>query len=118
VELVVVEAMVLADVVVAVVVAVAPFSPGVYPLALGASLGVYPLTLGASLGILAASVRAYPPWCQPSVALFSSVLQQRGQLLLVEAVEDPSQVVVVVVVYISSECVNWEVDQFHHPSWY
>jgi hypothetical protein len=35
----------------------------------------------------------------------------------VEAVEDPSQVVVVVV-WISSECVDWEVDQFHRPSWY
>jgi hypothetical protein len=104
VELVVgVEAVVLA------VVGVAPFSPGVsplalgaspgvYPLALGASPRVYPLALGASPGIPAASARAYPPWCQPSVALSSSVLEQLGQLLLVEAVEDPSQVVVVVVV--------------------
>ena len=79
-------------------VAVAPFSPGVSPLALGASPGVYPLALGASPGVLAASAHAYPPWCLPSVALSSSVQQQLGQLLLVEAVEDPSQVVVVVVV--------------------
>jgi hypothetical protein len=63
-----VEAVVLATV------AVALFSPGVSPLA-----------LGASPGVLAASVRAYPPWCQPSVALSSSVLQQLGQLRLVEA---------------------------------
>jgi hypothetical protein len=42
-----------------------------------------------------------------------------GQLLLVEAVaEDPSLLVVAGVVYISSECVDWEVNQFHHPSWY
>jgi hypothetical protein len=114
VELVVVEAVVLADVVVVVAVAATPFSPGVSPLA----PGVYPLTLGASPGVPAASTLAYPPWCQPSVALSSSVWQQLGQLLLVEVVEDPSQVVVVVVVYISSECVDWEVDQFHHPSWY
>jgi hypothetical protein len=52
-----VEAVVLADV----VVAVAPFSPGVSPLALGASPVVYPLDLGASPGVLAASARAYPP---------------------------------------------------------
>ena len=94
----------------AIAVDVVPFSPGVSPLALGASPVVYLLALGASPGVPAASTRAYPPWCQPSVALFSSVLQQRGQLLLVEAVEDPSQVVVVVV-YISSECVDWEADQ-------
>jgi hypothetical protein len=111
---VVVEAVVLADVVVAI--AVAPFSPGVFPLAPDAFPGVYPLTLGASPGVPVVSARAYPPWCLPSVALSSSMLQQRGQLLLVEAMEDPSQVVVVVVVYISSECVDWEVDQFHHPS--
>jgi hypothetical protein len=92
---VVVEAVVLVDVVV--VVATAPFSPGVSPLALGASPDVYPLALGASLGVPAASARAYLPWCLSSVALSLSVLQQRGQLLLVEAVEDPSQVVVVVV---------------------
>jgi hypothetical protein len=66
-----VEAVVLA--VVIVVVAVAPFSPGVSPLALGASPGVYPLALGASPGVPAASTCAYPPWCQPSVALSSSV---------------------------------------------
>jgi hypothetical protein len=97
VELVVeVEAVVLAAV--AVVVAAASFSPGVSPLTLGASPGVYPLALGASLGIPATSARAYPPWCLPSVALFSSMLQQRGQLLLVEAVEDPSQVVVAVAI--------------------
>jgi hypothetical protein len=97
VELVVeVEAVVLAGV--AIAVAVAPYSPGVSPLALGASPGVYPLALGASPGVPAASARAYPPWCQPYVALSSSVLQQLGQLRLVEAVEDPSKFVVVVVV--------------------
>jgi hypothetical protein len=89
-----VEAVVLA----AIHVVVAPFSHVVSPLALGASPGVYPLVLGASTGVPAASARAYPPWCLPSVALSSSVLQQRGQLRLVEALEDPSQVVVVVVV--------------------
>jgi hypothetical protein len=93
---VVVEVVVLAAIVV--VVAVVPFSPGVSLLALGASLGIYPLALGAYPGIPAASARAYPPWCQPSAALSSYVLQQLGQLRLVEAVEDPSQVVVVVVV--------------------
>jgi hypothetical protein len=81
-----------------VVVVVAPFSPGVSPLALGASPVVYLLALGASPSVPAASTRAYPPWCQPSVALSSSVLQQLGQLLLVEVVEDPSQVVVAIVV--------------------
>jgi hypothetical protein len=55
-----------------VTVAVAPFSPGLSPLALGASPGIYPLALGASLGVPAASVRAYPPWCLPSVALSAS----------------------------------------------
>jgi hypothetical protein len=109
---VVVEAVVLAAV------AVAPFSPSVSPLALGASPSVYPLALGASLSVPAASARVYPPWCLPSIALSASVLQQRHQLRLVEAVEDPSQVVVVVVVQISSKCVDWEVDQFHHPLWY
>jgi hypothetical protein len=95
VELVVeVEAVVLA----AVAAAVALFSPSVSPLSLGASPGVYPLALGASLAVPTASARAYPPWCQPSVALSSSVLQLRDQLRLVEVVEDPSQVVVVVVV--------------------
>jgi hypothetical protein len=82
----------------AVVLAVAPFSPGVSPLAPGAFPGVYPLALGASLSVLATSARAYPPWCLPSVPLPSSMLQQLGQLLLVEVMEDPSQVVVVVVV--------------------
>jgi hypothetical protein len=81
---VVVEAVVLVDV------AVAPFSPGISPLALGASPGVYPLTLGTSLGVPAASARAYPPWCLPSVALSAFGLQLRDQLRLVEAVEDPS----------------------------
>jgi hypothetical protein len=90
---VVVEAVVLV-VVVVVAVATVPFSPGVSPLA----PGVYPLALGASPGVPAASERVYPPWCLQYVALSSSVLQQRGQLLLVEAMEDPSQVVVVVVV--------------------
>jgi hypothetical protein len=82
----------------AVAVVVAPFSPGVSPLTFGESPGVYPLALGASPGVPAASARAYPPWCLPSVALSASVLQQRGQLRLVEVVEHPSQVVVVVVV--------------------
>jgi hypothetical protein len=81
-----VELVVVVEAVVLVVVAVAPFAPGASPLA-----------LGASFGVPAASVRAYLPWCQPSVALSSSVLQQLGQLWLVEAVEDPSQLVVVVV---------------------
>ena len=81
------------------VVAVAPFSPGVSPLALGEFPGVYPLALGASPGVPAASARAYPPWCQPSIALSSFELQPLGQLRLVEAVvEDPSLLVVVVVV--------------------
>jgi hypothetical protein len=71
VELVVeVEAMVLADVVVVVV--VVPFSPIVSPLALSVFPGIYPLVLGASPGVPAASVRAYPPWCLPSVALSAS----------------------------------------------
>jgi hypothetical protein len=88
---VVVVAMVLA------VIAVAPFSPSVSPLALGASPGIYPLALGASPGVPAASVRAYLPWCLPSVALSASGLQLWDQLWLVEVVDDPSQVVVVVV---------------------
>jgi hypothetical protein len=75
-----VEAVVLATV------AVAPFSPGVSPLA-----------LGASPGVPTASARAYLPWCLPSVALSASRLQLRDQSRLVEAMEDPSQVVVVVV---------------------
>ena len=49
------EAVVLAAVV------VAPFSPGISPLA-----------LGASPGVPAASARAYAPWCLPSVALSAS----------------------------------------------
>ena len=60
------------EAVVLVVVAVAPFSPDVSPLALGASSGVYPLALGASPGVPAASTRSYPPWCLPSVALSAS----------------------------------------------
>jgi hypothetical protein len=47
---------------------------------LGAFPGIYPLALSASPGVPAASALAYPPWCLPSVALFSSVLQQQGQL--------------------------------------
>jgi hypothetical protein len=89
---VVVEAVVLA----AVVVAVATFFPGVSPLALNVAPSVSPLALGASPGVPAASACAYPPWCLPSVASSSSELQLLGQLLLVEAMEDPSQVVVVV----------------------
>jgi hypothetical protein len=58
---VVVEAMVLADVAVVVVVAVAPSFPGVSLLVLGAALDVSPPTLGASLGIPAASEHAYLP---------------------------------------------------------
>jgi hypothetical protein len=73
-------------VVAVVLAAVAPFSPSVSPLA-----------LGASPGVPAAFARAYPPWCLPSIALSASWLQLRDQLRLVEAVEDPSQVVVVVV---------------------
>jgi hypothetical protein len=64
------EAVVLADVVVAVV--VAPFSPTVSPLAPGAIPVVYPLVLGASPGVPTASARAYPPRCLPSVALSAS----------------------------------------------
>jgi hypothetical protein len=65
-----VEAVVLA----AVAVVAAPFSPGVSPLALGASPSVYPLALDASPSVPVASARAYPPWCQRSVALSSFVL--------------------------------------------
>jgi hypothetical protein len=65
-----VEAVVLADV--AIVVAAAPFSPGVSPLAPGAFPDVYPLSPGASLGIPAASVHACPPWYLPSTALSAS----------------------------------------------
>jgi hypothetical protein len=65
--------------VVLVAIAVAPFAPSASPLA-----------LGAYLGITAASVRAYPPWYQPSVALSASGLQLQDQLRLVEDLEDPS----------------------------
>jgi hypothetical protein len=40
---------------------VAPFSPGVSPLVLGAALDVYPPALGASPGVPAASELAYLP---------------------------------------------------------
>jgi hypothetical protein len=55
------EAVVLADVVVAV--AVVPFSPGVSPLSLspGAFPGVYPLSPGASPSVPVASAHVYPP---------------------------------------------------------
>jgi hypothetical protein len=99
VELVVeVEAVVLVAVAAAVDVDVVSFSAGVSPLAPGAFSSVYPLALGTSLGVPTSSAHAYPPWCLLSAALFSSVLQQMGQFLLVEAMEDPSQVVVAVVV--------------------
>jgi hypothetical protein len=82
-----------------VAIAVAPFSPGVSPLAPGTFSDVYPLSPSASLGVPAASVRAYPPWCLPSVASSSSELQPLGQLRLVEAVvEGPSLLVVARVV--------------------
>jgi hypothetical protein len=60
---VVVEAVVLADVAVVVVVAVAaaPSFPGVSLLIFGAALDIYPPALGASLGVPAASERAYLP---------------------------------------------------------
>jgi hypothetical protein len=100
-------------------VAVAPSFPDITPLFPDATPGVSLLSPSASLGVPAASVRAYLPWCQPFVASSSSELQPLGQLRLVEAaVEDPSLLVVVGVVYISTECVDWEVDQLHHPSWY
>jgi hypothetical protein len=67
---VVVKAVVLA----AVAVATAPFSPGVSPLALGASLDVYPLSPGASLGVPAASVHACSPWYLSSATLSASGL--------------------------------------------
>jgi hypothetical protein len=103
VELVVVEAVVLADVAVVVAVAAMPFSPGVSPLAPGVAPDVSPLVLGASPGVPAASARAYPPWCLPSVASSSSELQLWDQLRLVEVVvevvvEDPSLPVVAGVV--------------------
>jgi hypothetical protein len=56
---VVVEAVVHADVVVAA--AAALFSPGVSPLAPGASPVVYLLALGASPGVPTASARVYSP---------------------------------------------------------
>jgi hypothetical protein len=60
-------------------------------------LGVSPLALDAASSVPAASVRAYPPWCLPSVTSSSSKLHLLGQLRLVEVVEeDPSQVVAVV----------------------
>ena len=92
-----VEAGVLVDATTAI--AVAPFSPSVSPLAPSAIPGVSPLALDASPGVPAASARAYPPWCLPSVASSSSELQRLGQLRLVEAVvEDPSLLVVAGVV--------------------
>jgi hypothetical protein len=84
---VVVEPVVLVVVSIAVAVAVAPFSPSVSPLA-----------LSASPGVPATSARVYPPWCLPSVALSASGQKLRDQLWLVEAMEDPSQLVVVGVV--------------------
>jgi hypothetical protein len=87
---------VLADVV---VIVVAPFSPGVSPLALGTFPSVYPLSPSASSGIPTASARAYLPWYLPYVASSSSELQLLGQLRLVEAVvEGPSLLVVAGVV--------------------
>ena len=86
-----------AAVLAAVAIAVAPFSPGVSPLTLGAASGISPPALGASPGVPAASARAYPPWCLPYVALSSSELQLLGQLRLVEDSEDSSWLVVVVV---------------------
>jgi hypothetical protein len=59
--------------------------------------GASPPSPGASLGVTVASVRECPPWYLPSVALSASGLQQLGQLRLVEGLEDPSQLVVVVV---------------------
>jgi hypothetical protein len=78
-----VELVVEVEAVVLVAVAVAPFAPGASPLALGASLGV---------------PAAYSPWCLPSAALSASELQLRDHLRLVEDLEDPFQLVVVVVV--------------------
>jgi hypothetical protein len=79
------ETVVLAAIDVAVVVAVAPFSLAVSPLAPSTFLGVYPLSPDASPGVPATSARAYPPWYLPSVASSSSELQLLGQLRLVEA---------------------------------
>jgi hypothetical protein len=96
---VVVEAVVLADVATVVAVAAVPFFPGVSHLALGAALDIYPPALGTSPSVPAASEHAYPPWYLPFVASSSSELQPVGQLLLVEAVvEDPSLLVVAGVV--------------------
>ena len=47
-------------------------------------LGVSPLALDAASSVPAASARAYPPWCLPSVALSASGRQLRDQLRLVE----------------------------------
>jgi hypothetical protein len=58
---VVVEAVVLADVAIVVVVTNAPSFPGVSLLVLGATLDVYPPALSASPGIPAASEHAYLP---------------------------------------------------------
>jgi hypothetical protein len=58
---VVVEAVVLADVVVAAAIAATPSFPGVSLLVLGAALDVSPPALGASLGVPAASEHAYLP---------------------------------------------------------
>jgi hypothetical protein len=70
-----------------------------YLLSLLMQLLAYLLSPSASLGVPAASMRAYPPWCLPSAASSSSELQLWDQLLLVEAVvEDPSLLVVAVVV--------------------
>jgi hypothetical protein len=54
------------------------------------SLGASPLSPGASLGVPAASVHAYPPSYQSSIALSASGLQLLGQHRLVEDWEDPS----------------------------
>jgi hypothetical protein len=56
-----------------------------------------PLSPGASLGVSAAFVRAYPPYYPPFVALLASGLQLLGQCRLVEDLEDPFQLAVVVV---------------------
>jgi hypothetical protein len=65
------------------------------PISLSASPGVYPLALGASPDVPTASAHAYPPWCLPSVALFASGLKQLDQFW---TVEDSSLLLVVVVV--------------------
>jgi hypothetical protein len=69
--------------------------------------GASPLSPGTSLGIPVASVRACPRWYLPSLALSTSGLQLRDQLRLVEDWEDSSLLLVVVVIYISSGCVDW-----------